>query len=72
MAWTRARLQRMTTRLIRSKRSLEERGLEPDEWDITHLKVNEWDGPYGEPLKQLTVNVRRKLTKTFPTACVYS
>lgn len=30
------------------------------------MKVNEWDGPYGEPLKQLTVNVRRKLTKTFP------
>jgi UDP-2,3-diacylglucosamine pyrophosphatase LpxH len=45
---------------------LEERGLEPNEWDITHLKVNEWDGPYGEPLKQLTVNVRRKLAKTFP------
>src|SRR4051794_27804073 len=26
---------------------LQERGLEPDEWDITHLKVNEWDSPSG-------------------------
>lgn len=39
---------------------LKERGLNPDEWEITHLKVNEWDGPFGEPCKQLTVNVRRK------------
>src|SRR3954454_24683795 len=37
---------------------LRERGLDPDEWDISHLKVNEWDSPDGTPLKQLTVNVR--------------
>lgn len=40
---------------------LAERGLNPAEWEITHLKVNEWDGPSGEPLKQLTVNVKRKV-----------
>lgn len=46
---------------------LRERGLDPNDWDITHLKVNEWDGPQGEPLKQLTVNVRKRLTKLLPT-----
>lgn len=30
------------------------------------MKVNEWDGPYGNPLKQLTVNVRRKAPSDFP------
>lgn len=40
---------------------LAERGLNPVEWEITHLKVNEWDGPTGEPQKQLTVNVKRKV-----------
>lgn len=43
------------------KKLLEERNLNPDEWEITHLKVNEWDGPNGQPQKQLTVNVRKKL-----------
>jgi hypothetical protein len=40
---------------------LRERGLDPSEWEITHLKVNEWDGPNGEPFKQLTVNVKKSL-----------
>jgi hypothetical protein len=43
---------------------LRERGLDPADWEVTHLKVNEWDGPNGEPLKQLTVNVR-KLAHSF-------
>lgn len=42
---------------------LGERGLNPEDWDITHLKVNEWDGPNGELQKQLTVNVKKKLSK---------
>lgn len=49
---------------------LKERGLDPDDWDITHLKVNEWDGPFGEPCKQLTVNVRRKSISLLPQAAV--
>lgn len=45
---------------------LRERGLDPDDWDITHLKVNEWDSPNGQALKQLKVNVRRKLGQLLP------
>lgn len=39
---------------------LTERGLSPDEWEVTNIKVNEWDGPTGEPCKQLTVHAKRK------------
>lgn len=39
---------------------LKERGLSPDEWEVTNIKVNEWDGPTGEPCKQLTVHAKRR------------
>lgn len=42
---------------------LEERGLDPNDWEITSLKVNEWDGANGEPCKQLTVHAKRKWTQ---------
>lgn len=39
---------------------LRSRGLDPDEWDVSHLTVNEWDSPTGEVMRQLKVVVRRK------------
>lgn len=47
---------------------LRERGLDPSEWEITHLKVNEWHAPDGTPLKQLTVNLKKKLQLVLPFA----
>lgn len=47
---------------------LSERGLDPNEWEITHIKVNEWDSPSGEPLKQLTVSCKKKLQLVLPFA----
>ena len=47
---------------------LRERGLDPEEWEVTHMKVNEWDAPDGTPLKQLTVNVKKKLQLVLPFA----
>ena len=47
---------------------LKERGLDPDEWEIHHIKVNEWDSPTGESLKQLTVSCRKKLQLVLPFA----
>lgn len=38
---------------------LKERGLEPEEWEVTSVTVNEWDSPTGDVLKQLKVNCRR-------------
>lgn len=39
---------------------LRERGLDPDDWEIHSLIVNEWDSPTGETLKQLKVHLKRK------------
>lgn len=36
------------------------RNLDPEEWEITSLRVNEWDSPTGEVMTQLRVNVVRK------------
>lgn len=36
------------------------RNLNPDEWEITSMRVNEWDGANGEPMTQLRVNVVKK------------
>ena len=47
---------------------LKERNLDPDEWEVTHVKVNEWDSPGGIKLKQLTVSARRKLQLVLPFA----
>ena len=49
---------------------LRERGLDPDEWEITHMKVNEWDAMTSDKaegdnrivtMKQLTVNLKRRV-----------
>jgi hypothetical protein len=39
---------------------LTSRGLDPEEWVVTSVKVNEWDSPTGDTLKQLTVNAKRR------------
>lgn len=44
---------------------LRERGLDPDDWLVTNLKLNEWDGPTGEPCKQLTVHLKRRVESYF-------
>jgi hypothetical protein len=38
---------------------LKEHGLEPDEWEVTGLKANEWGSPTGNALSQLSVNFKR-------------
>lgn len=38
---------------------LRERGLDPEEWEITSVTVNEWDSPSG-PMKQLKLSARRR------------
>lgn len=45
-----------------------ERGLDPEDWQIQSLVVNEWDSPTGETLKQLKVHLKRmkKLEMIFP------
>jgi len=45
---------------------LKERGLEPDEWEVSSVTVNEWDSPTGETLKQLKVNCQRKKSIAWP------
>lgn len=42
------------------------RGLDPSEWDVTHVTVNEWDSPVGDTLKQLKVQLARKKLTFFP------
>lgn len=37
-----------------------ERGLDPEEWEVTNLTINEWDGVDGLPMRQLKVHLRRK------------
>lgn len=39
---------------------MRERGLDPEEWEISSLIVNEWDSPTGETLKQLKLHCKRK------------
>lgn len=39
---------------------LRERGLDPEDWDVASLVVNEWDSPSGYPLKQFKVHLHRK------------
>lgn len=44
--------------------TLEERGLDPDEWEIKNLTVNEWEGPVGDGqiaiFKQIKLSCVRK------------
>jgi hypothetical protein len=48
---------------------LRERGLPPEEWEVTSVIVNEWDGPGGEgevvTYKQLKINCSRKKPYNF-------
>lgn len=39
---------------------LRDRKLDPEDWEVERLTVNEWDSPTGESLKQLKVTVRKK------------
>lgn len=45
---------------------LRERKLDPDEWVINSIKVNEWQSANGEPLHQLVLNCKRKKPLSFP------
>jgi hypothetical protein len=45
---------------------IKDRGLKPEEWDVTHITVNEWDSPVGDTLKQLKVQLTRKKLHFFP------
>lgn len=42
-----------------------ERGLDPEEWEVVSMTINEWDGPVKgggtQPLRQLKVHLRRKV-----------
>lgn len=44
---------------------MEERGLDPEDWEVVSMTVNEWDGPLkgggAQPLRQLKVHLRRKV-----------
>jgi hypothetical protein len=44
---------------------LNERGLNPDEWEVNSLIVNEWDSPLGdgEMMKQLKIQCKRRRPK---------
>lgn len=48
---------------------IEERGLDPEEWSMDSLTINEWDAPSEEgtrTMKQLKVNLRRKRPFSLP------
>jgi excisionase family DNA binding protein len=49
-----------TSELTDTDTLLRERNLDPEDWEVERITVNEWDGPSGESLKQLKVTVRRK------------
>lgn len=38
---------------------MRDRGLDPEEWEVGSLTVNEWDSPTGEVMRQLKVHLRR-------------
>jgi hypothetical protein len=37
-----------------------ERGLDPEEWEVTAITVNEWDSPVGETLKQMKLQMKKR------------
>jgi hypothetical protein len=39
---------------------MKSRGFDPAEWSVSAAKVNEWDSPTGETLRQLTIHLRRR------------
>lgn len=38
-----------------------ERGLDPQDWEVTSVTVNEWDSPTGDTMRQLKVHLRRRV-----------
>lgn len=38
---------------------MKERGLDPKEWEVAGMTVNEWDSPTGDILRQLKLQLRR-------------
>ena len=44
---------------------LRSRNLSPDEWEIVHATVNEWDGADGEIKRQFKLTLRRKPSLAF-------
>lgn len=44
---------------------MEDRGLDPEEWDVLRMTINEWDGPVAgggtQPLRQLKIHLKRKV-----------
>lgn len=44
-----------------------ERGLDPDEWDVASMTVNEWDAPTGDIMRQLKCQLKRKQAYTMVT-----
>lgn len=38
-----------------------ERGLDPEDWEVVSLTVNEWDGTNGALMRQLKVHLRKKV-----------
>jgi hypothetical protein len=49
---------------------MKSRGFDPGEWSVSTAKVNEWDSPTGETLRQLTIHLRRRepIEWIFPAA----
>lgn len=45
---------------------IEERGLDPEDWTVDSVTMNEWDSPSGELMKQLKIHLRRKRSSALP------
>lgn len=55
-----------TVKLNTKEDLMRERGLDPEEWEVISMTINEWDGPIKgggkQPLKQLKIHLRRKVS----------
>lgn len=38
---------------------IKERGLDPDDWEVDRMTINEWDSPTGDVMRQLKVAIKR-------------
>lgn len=38
---------------------IKERGLDPNDWEVDRMTINEWDSPTGDVLRQLKVGIKR-------------
>lgn len=48
-----------TTEYTTPEDLMEERGLDPKDWEVVSMTVNEWDSPTGDVMRQLKVQLRR-------------